>query len=249
MESDLTKRRPSLIPGCLPGVPAGWTPMVGSLGENDQENENEDEDNLKSCHSSAILDFLPPIDSYQTKSFLTIKKFRRPNDQTTMSMAHTHGICVLNTEEEEILACDHYNNRLLLFDSATDGRLLEIFRGDLATPECVVARPFYRQQIYITKAHSLSLYDLEKKTFIQKLGTEEQGHANNGFNSPNGLAVDPNSGQVLLLLSYFFVVTKNFINMFSFFFCSTEKFICAIHGIIVSAYFLQIFAMLIVVGI
>ena len=189
MESDLTKRRPSLIPGCLPGVPAGWTPMFGSLGEKEEED-------AESPHSSASLSFLPPIDSYPTKPFLTIKKFRRANDQTTLSMAHTHGVCVLNTEEEEILACDHYNNRLLLFDSATDGRLLEVFRGDLATPECVVARPFYRQQVYLTKAHSLSLYDLEKKTCIQKLGTEEQGHANNRFNSPTGLAVDANNGSV-----------------------------------------------------
>ena len=86
------------------------------------------------------------------------------------------------------------NNRLLMFDSTTDGHLKEIFRGDMATPECVAIRPHYQQQIYITKAHSVSLYDLEKKQVIQKLGNEESGHANNRFNSPGGIVVDPANG-------------------------------------------------------
>lgn len=235
MESDLTKRRPSLIPGLLPGLPAGWTPTIGSVSEDEQEDEQEN----RSQYSSGTIAHLPSIGDYDTKPFLTIKKFRRSNDQTTMSMAHTYGVCVLNTEEEEILACDHYNNRLLLFDSASDGRLLEIFRGDLATPECVVARPFYRQQVYLTKAHSLSLYDLEKKTFIQKLGSEENGHANNRFNSPSGLAVDPNNGFVR-------AINRDSSIEFSF---SLEKCTCATHGIIGFASFRPIFVMSIVDGI
>jgi len=190
MESELTKRRPSIIPGCLPGFPGGWTPSIGPLEEgSDDDEENESK---KSLFSNEIA-YLPPIADYETKPWLTIKKFRL-NSQSTILMAHTHGICVLNSEDEEIIACDHYNNRLLMFDSNTDGRLLEIFRGDLATPESVLARPHYRQQIYVTKAHSISLYDLEKKKFIQKLGCEESGHANNRFNSPCGMAVDPANG-------------------------------------------------------
>lgn len=109
-------------------------------------------------------------------------------------MAHTHGVCVLNTEAEEVIACDYYNNRLLMFDSAEDGRLLQAFRGDLTTPECVAPRPNHPQQIYITKPHAICLYDLEKKAFIQKLGAETSGHANNRFNSPGGIAVDPDNG-------------------------------------------------------
>lgn len=191
MESELTKRRPSIIPGCLPGLPAGWTPSIGPLEEGGSD--DDDENDSKKSSWSNVLTYLPPVTEYETKPWLTIKKFHL-NNQATMSMAHTYGICVLNTEEEEVIACDHYNNRLLMFDSNTDGRLLEIFRGDLATPDNVVARPHYRQQIYITKAHSISLYDLEKKKFIQKLGSEESGHANNRFNSPNGIAVDPDNG-------------------------------------------------------
>jgi len=185
MESELTKRRPSIIPGCLPGLPAGWTPTIDPVEEGGSDDESD--------HKTSSLSFLPPITEYDIKPCLTIKKFHL-NNQPTMSMAHTYGVCVLNTDEEEIIACDHYNNRLLMFDSNTDGRLLEIFRGDLATPECVTPRPHYRQQIYITKAHSISLYDLEKKQYIQKLGCEESGHANNRFNSPSGLAVDPTNG-------------------------------------------------------
>lgn len=187
MESELTKRRPSIIPGCLPGLPAGWTPTIGTVeegGSDDDENE----------HKNSSLSYLPAITEYETKPCLTIKKFQLNNQSTMSSMAHTYGVCVLNTEEEEIIACDHYNNRLLMFDSNTDGHLLEIFRGDIATPEYVTPRPHYRQQIYLTKAHSISLYDLEKKQFIQKLGSEESGHANNRFNSPSGIAVDPTSG-------------------------------------------------------
>lgn len=191
MESELTKRRPSIIPGCLPGLPAGWTPSIGPLEEGGSD-DDEDNNYKKSSWSNALT-YLPPVTEYETKPSLTIKKFHL-NNQATMSMAHTYGICVLNTDEEEIIACDHYNNRLLMFDSNTDGRLLEIFRGDLATPDNVVARPYYRQQIYITKAHSISLYDLEKKQFIQKLGSEESGHANNRFNSPHGIAVDSDNG-------------------------------------------------------
>lgn len=189
MESELTKRRPSIIPGCLPGLPAGWTPTIDPVEE---AGSDDDENDRKKLLFSA-LPYLPAINEYETKPSLKIKKFPS-NNQTTMSMAHTHGVCVLNTENEEILACDHYNNRLLMFDSNSDGRLLEIFRGDLATPEYVTPRPHYRQQVYLTKAHSISLYDLEKKQFIQKLGTEESGHANNRFNSPNGVAVDPING-------------------------------------------------------
>jgi hypothetical protein len=185
MESELTKRRPSIIPGCLPGLPAGWTPTIDPVEEGGSDDESD--------HKTISLSFLPSITEYETKPCLTIKKFHL-NNQSTMSMAHTYGVCVLNTDEEEIIACDHYNNRLLMFDSNTDGRLLEIFRGDLATPECVTPRPHYRQQIYITKAHSISLYDLEKKQYIQKLGCEESGHANNRFNSPSGLTVDPTNG-------------------------------------------------------
>ena len=192
MESDLTKRRPSLIPGCLPGLPAGWTPMMGSVDED--ENEDGQENDQKTSHPSTTLGHLPSITDYPTKPYMTIKKFHLSQQATTMSMAHTYGVCVLNTEAEEIIACDHYNNRLLMFDSSTDGRLLEIFRGDLATPECVIPRPHYQQQIYISKAHSISLYDLEKKKCIQKLGSEESGHANNRFNSPSGLAADPDNG-------------------------------------------------------
>jgi hypothetical protein len=136
--------------------------------------------------------------NYETKSYLTIKKlhYQSPSSgqTTTTSMAHTYGICVLNTEAEEIIACDHYNNRLLMFDSNENGNLLQIFRGDLATPECVTPRPNYQQQIYVTKAHSISLYDLERKMVIQKLGTEDSGHANNRFNSPSGIVVDPANG-------------------------------------------------------
>jgi hypothetical protein len=194
MESDLTKRRPSLIPGCLPGLPAGWTPTIGSVTEDESD---DDENDQKTPYSSSTLSNLSSITNYETKPYLTIKKFQL-NNQATMSMAHTYGICVLNTEAEEIIACDHYNNRLLMFDSNTDGHLLEIFRGDMATPECVTARPNYRQQIYITKAHSISLYDLEKKQCIQKLGIEESGHANNRFNSPGGIAVDSVTGYVTI---------------------------------------------------
>jgi hypothetical protein len=190
MESELTKRRPSIIPGFLPGLPLGWTPNIASV---DEEGDSDDENDSKKSLFSNALSYLPPILDYETKPYLTIKKFCL-NNQSTMSMAHTYGVCVLNTENEEIIACDHYNNRLLMFDSNTDGQLLEIFRGDLATPENVTARPHYRQQIYVTKAHSISLYDLEKKQFIQKLGCEESGHANNRFNSPSGIAVDPANG-------------------------------------------------------
>ncbi|CAF1513039.1 unnamed protein product [Rotaria sordida] len=189
MESDLTKRRPSLIPGCLPGLPSGWTPIIDSV----PENSNDDEDHYKKSFTPSGLSYLPSITSYETKPYLKIKKFQL-NNHPIMSMAHTHGICVLNTEAEEIIACDHYNNRLLMFDSNTDGRLLDIFRGDMATPECVTPRPHYQQQIYITKAHSISLYDLEKKHVIQKLGSEESGHANNRFKSPCGIVVDPANG-------------------------------------------------------
>lgn len=192
MESELTKRRPSIIPGCLPGLPGGWTPSIGTLEEGGSD-EDDDNDLKKSMWSNALT-YLPPITEYETKPWLTIKKFRLPNQQTMSSMAHTHGICVLNTDDEEIIACDHYNNRLLMFDSNTDGRLLESFRGDLATPDNVCARPNYRQQVYVTKAHSISLYDLEKKKFIQKLGGEESGHANNRFSSPTGIAVDSDNG-------------------------------------------------------
>jgi len=196
MESDLTKRRPSIIPGCLPGLPLGWQPSVDTVEEDSSDEEN---DSLK-AFSSPLISYLPPITNYETKPYLTIKKFHYQNPSSgqtsTMSMAHTYGICVLNTEAEEIIACDHYNNRLLMFDSNTDGRLLQIFRGDLATPECVTPRPHHRQQIYITKAHSISLYDLEKKKFIQKLGSEESGHANNRFNLPGGVVVDPANGYI-----------------------------------------------------
>ena len=188
MESDLTKRRPSLVPGCLPGLPVGWTPTINSVEEGENDNENGFNNS-----SSSTVPYLPSITNYETKPHLTIKKFQL-NNQSTSSMALTYGICVLNTEAEEIIACDHYNNRLLMFDSNTDGHLLEIFRGDIATPEGVTPRPNYRQQIYITKAHSISLYDLEKKQFIQKLGLEESGHANNRFNIPGGVVVDPDNG-------------------------------------------------------
>jgi hypothetical protein len=189
MESDLTKRRPSLIPGCLPGLPAGWTPSIDPVEEGDSDEEND-----RKRSPSFSTSYLSSITDYDTdKACLTIKKFQS-NSQSTMSMAHTYGICVLNTEAEEIIACDHYNNRLLMFDSNTDGRLLEVFRGEMACPECVAPRPHHRQQIYITKAHSISLYDLEKKQVIQKLGCEDSGHANNQFNSPSGIVVDPANG-------------------------------------------------------
>lgn len=194
MESDLTKRRPSIIPGSLPDFP-GWTPSIDTVEEDDSD---EEENGRSKSFSSPLISYLPSIKTYETKSYLTIKKFPYQNPSsgqtTTMSMAHTYGICVLNTEAEEIIACDHYNNRLLMFDSNTDGRLLQIFRGDLATPECVTPRPHHRQQIYVTKAHSISLYDLEKKKIVQKLGNEESGHANNRFNIPGGVVVDPNNG-------------------------------------------------------
>ena len=187
MESELTKRRPSIIPGFLPGLPSEWTSTMGPI----EEDENDDgKISTKSC----LLSYLPSITNYKTKPYLTIKRFHLNNKSTAMSMAHTHGICILNTDAEEVIACDHYNNRLLMFDSSTDGRLLEIFRGDMSTPECVTPRPHYSKQIYITKAHSLSLYDLEKKRFIQKLGIEESGHANNRFNSPCGIVADPANG-------------------------------------------------------
>ena len=195
MESDLTKRRPSIIPGSLPGLPAGWSPSVDTV----EEDVSDEDDIIRSrSYSSALVSSLPSITTYETKPYMTIKKFQYENptsgQTTTMSMAHTYGICVLNTEAEEIIACDHYNNRLIMFDSTTDGRALQIFRGDMATPECVTPRPHHRQQIYITKAHSISLYDLEKKKVIQKLGGEESGHANNRFNLPSGVVVDPTSG-------------------------------------------------------
>ena len=159
--------------------------MVSAVEESDNDEDSP----------SGTLDRLPSISDYETKPFLTIKKFHL-DGHPPMSMAHLHGVCVLNTEAEEIIACDHYNNRLLMFDSTNDGRLLEIFRGDMATPEYVTPRPHYRQQIYLTKAHSISLYDLEKKQFIQKLGNEESGHGNNRFNSPGGIAVDSANGFV-----------------------------------------------------
>ncbi|CAF1233361.1 unnamed protein product [Rotaria sordida] len=198
MESDLTKRRPSVIPGSLPGLPAGWTPSIDTV----EEDVSDDEENNSKSYSSTTISYLPPITNYETKPYLTIKKFQYENptsgQTTTMSMAHTYGICILNTEAEEIIACDHYNNRLLMFDSNTDGRLLQIFRGDLATPECVAPRPHHKQHIYVTKAHSISLYDLEKKKVIQKLGTEESGHANNRFNLPSGITVDPTNGEIYM---------------------------------------------------
>lgn len=187
MESDLTKRRPSIIPGWLPGLPSGWTPTVDAVDESPK-------DDAEFAHKffASNLVYLPSVTNYETKPYLTIKKFNL-NNQASMSMAHTHGVCVLNTEGEQVIACDHYNNRLLMFDS-NDGHLLEIFRGDMATPECVASRPHYQQQIYITKAHSISLYDLEKKQTIQKLGCEEGGHANNRFSSPGGISVDATNG-------------------------------------------------------
>ena len=42
MESDLTKRRPSIIPGCLPGLPMGWTPSIGPLEEGGSDDDDED---------------------------------------------------------------------------------------------------------------------------------------------------------------------------------------------------------------
>jgi hypothetical protein len=195
MESNLTKRRPSIVPGSLNGLPEGWTPSVDAIDEDRSDDEGNDH---SKSYSSALVPSLPSITNYDAKPYLTIKKFHYRNPSTgqssTMSMAHTYGICILNTEAEEIIACDHYNNRLLMFDTTTDGHLLQIFRGDLATPECVTPRPNYRQQIYVTKAHSISLYDLEKKMVIQKLGSEESGHANNRFNSPSGIVVDPTNG-------------------------------------------------------
>ncbi|CAF1043315.1 unnamed protein product [Adineta steineri] len=188
MESDLTKRRPSLVPDSFPCFPPGWTPTIPAVEEDDIDDENN--------YSRRVLPYLPTITSYDTKPHMTIKKFQLNNHSS--SMAHTYGICVLNTEAEEIIACDHYNNRLLMFDSTTDGRLLESFRGDIATPECVTTRPNHPQQIYITKAHSISLYDLEKKQFIQKLGIEESGHANNRFNLPGGIVVDPENGEIYM---------------------------------------------------
>jgi hypothetical protein len=240
MESDLTKRRPSIIPGGgLPGLSLGWSPSFDTV----EEDISDDETDSSKNYTSPLISYLPPITNYGTKPYLTIKKFQYQNPSsgqtTTMSMAHTYGICVLNTEAEEIIACDHYNNRLLMFDSNTDGRLLEIFRGDLATPECVTPRPHHRQQIYITKAHSLSLYDLEKKKIIQKLGGEESGHANNRFNIPGGVVVDPANGYVNISIKYSYLLL----------FFSLEKYICAIHGTIEFVYFHQIFVMLIVVGI
>ncbi|CAF1348097.1 unnamed protein product [Adineta ricciae] len=192
MESDLTKRRPSLVPDCLPGLPVGWTPTIPII----EENDNDDENNSR-CSSSSALSYLPAIADYEINPYMAIKKFQL-NNHAPSSMAHTYGICVLNTDAEEILVCDHYNNRLLMFDSMTDGRLLEVYRGDLVSPECVATRPNHPQQVYITKAHSLSLYDLEKKQFIQKLGIEESGHANNRFNLPGGIVVDPENGEVYM---------------------------------------------------
>ncbi|CAF2265362.1 unnamed protein product [Rotaria magnacalcarata] len=199
MESDLTKRRPSIIAGCLPGVPAGWTPSVDTVEEDESDNE---ENEISKSYSSPLVSYLPPITNYETKPYLTIKKFQYENPSsgqtTSMSMAHTHGVCILNTEEEEIIACDYYHNRLLMFDSNKDGRLLEIFRGGLSTPESVTPRPHHRQHIYVTKAHSLLLYDLEKKKVVQQLGTSESGHANNRFNLPRGITVDPTTGEIYM---------------------------------------------------
>lgn len=195
MESDLTKRRPSIIPGCLPGLPGGWTPSVDTVEEDESDNE---ENEISNSHKTPYISYLPPISNYDLKPYLTIKKFQYENpangQTTNMSMAHTHGICVLNTEAEEVIACDYYHNRLLMFDTTTDGRLLEIFRGDLSTPEAVAPRPHHRQHIYVTRAHSIQLYDLEKKKAIQKLGTSDSGHANNRFNLPRGITVDPDNG-------------------------------------------------------
>ena len=195
MESNLTKRRPSLIPGCSPNLSLGWSPSFDAVEEDSNDDEENEHVNQK---FSSDLPFLPAISNYDMKPHLKIKKFQYQNASTgqtvSTSMAHTHGICVLNTEEEQVIACDYYNNRLLMFDSNTDGRLLEIFRGDLTTPECVAPRPNHPKQIYISKAHSISLYDLEKKTFIHKLGNDTSGHANNRFNSPGGLAIDSDNG-------------------------------------------------------
>ena len=227
MESNLTKRRPSLVPGSLPGLPPAWTPSIDPVDEDASDDESTSRSN---SYPSTSLCFLPSITDYDKKPYMTIKKFHVPNpastQRTTMSMAHTYGVCVLNTEAEEIIACDHYNNRLLMFDSSTDGRLLEIFRGDLATPECVTPRPHYRQQIYVTKAHSVSLYDLEKKMCIQKLGSEESGHGNNRFNLPGGIAIDQSNGFVDRHALYLTSLIC---------FGALEKSTCAIRGITASA--------------
>ncbi|CAF0771880.1 unnamed protein product [Adineta steineri] len=202
MESLLTKRRPSIVPGYLPDSSDTQTLSVGTANEN--KNTDVHPKFISSSSSSSLVTSLPSITNYETKSYFTLKKFHYENassgraSPTPMSIAHTYGICVLNTDAEEIIVCDHYNNRLLMFDSNANGNLLQIFRGDLATPECVTPRPNYPQQIYVTKAHSLSLYDLEKKMVIQKLGTEESGHANNRFNSPSGIAVDPTNGEIYM---------------------------------------------------
>jgi hypothetical protein len=194
MESNLTKRRPSIIPGSLSDLPDGWTPSFDPVEEdaNDEENETIEQ------YPSITLAYLPSVRTYETKAFLKIKKFtyqsQTNNQLISSSMAHTHGLCVLNTEAEEIVACDYYNNRLLMFDSTSDGHLLEIFRGDLSTPECVTPRPNHPHHVYVTKAHSICLYDLQRKKIIQKLGSENSGHANNRFNAPGGIAVDPNNG-------------------------------------------------------
>ena len=236
MESNLTKRRPSIVPGYLPDLSNIRAPSV--------ETVKEEEDRSKKYSSSTFIESLPSITNYETKPYLTIRKLQYENPPTGRtthtSMAHTHGICVLNTEAEEIIACDHYNNRLLMFDSNDNGKLLQIFRGDLATPECVTPRPNYRQQIYVTKAHSICLYDLEKKTFIQKLGIEESGHANNRFNSPTGIVVDPDNGYLNLILVERTTPSMIFL---------LARFTCVIRGIIESACFRQIFVMLIVDGI
>lgn len=195
MESSLTKRRPSLIPGSSDEPTLLWSPSFDTVFEDSSDDETNE---TAKRRKSDIIDYLPSITEYEKNPSLIIKKFQYKNPSTgqttNTSMAHTHGLCILNTEEEQIIACDHFNNRLLMFDSINDGQLLEMFRGELSTPECVAARPHYRQQIYVTKAHSLALYDLEKKVFIRTLGNDTDGHANNRFHSPGGVTVDPENG-------------------------------------------------------
>ncbi|CAF1384768.1 unnamed protein product [Didymodactylos carnosus] len=186
MEHDLTKRRPSIIPGTLPLL-GSWTPTIPSLEEEE-------------CSAGGtLLSYLPPISSYDTKPVLTIKKFSSPTIAQT-SIAHTYGICLLDTDDEQLIVCDHYNNRLIMFNS-NDGSLIDIFR-QISVPESVCIRPNHPQQIYVTKAHSLNLYDIEKKQIIQKLGSEESGHANNRFNLPCGIVVDPGNGEIYMCDSW-----------------------------------------------
>ena len=76
MESELTKRRPSIVQGSLPGLPLGWSPSIETVEEDDSDFDENDE--IRN-HSSPLISSLPSITTYENKPYLTIKKFQYQN--------------------------------------------------------------------------------------------------------------------------------------------------------------------------